>query len=103
MLGGIDTRLCFLRGNAMPGRVRMTLKAAIYASLRSAATFTGIRELQQIAYRLYARRLRREMAGRPLPRHVGLIMDGNRRWALGAAWPARAWATSTAPSMPKRC
>jgi short-chain Z-isoprenyl diphosphate synthase len=82
-LGGIDTRLRFLRGNAMPGRVRMTLKAAIYSSLRSAATVTGIGKLQQIAYRLYARRLRREMAGRPIPRHVGMIMDGNRRWALG--------------------
>jgi short-chain Z-isoprenyl diphosphate synthase len=82
-LGGIDTRLRFLRGNAMPGRVRMTLKAALYASLRSAAAVTGIGKLRQIAYRLYARRLRREMAGRPVPRHVGLIMDGNRRWALG--------------------
>jgi Putative undecaprenyl diphosphate synthase len=83
MLGGIDTRLRFLRGNAMPGRVRMTLKAAVNTSLRSAATVTGIRGLRQIAYRLYARRLRREMTGRALPRHVGLIMDGNRRWALG--------------------
>jgi short-chain Z-isoprenyl diphosphate synthase len=83
MLGGIDIRLRFLRGDAMPGRVRMTLRAAVHALLRSAATATGIRELQQIAYRLYARRLRREIAGRALPRHVGLIMDGNRRWALG--------------------
>jgi short-chain Z-isoprenyl diphosphate synthase len=82
-LGGIDTRLRFLRGNAMPGRVRMTLKGAIYSSLRSAAAVTGIGKLQQITYCLYARRLRRELAGRPLPRHVGLIMDGNRRWALG--------------------
>ena len=33
------------------------------------------------ARRVYARHLRRGLAGRALPRHVGLVMDGNRRWA----------------------
>ena len=83
VLGGIDTRLRFLRGNAVPGKLRMTARAALCASLHTAAAVTGTGKVQQAAYRLYARRLRREMAGRPLPRHVGLIMDGNRRWALG--------------------
>ncbi|MFF2629492.1 polyprenyl diphosphate synthase [Kitasatospora griseola] len=32
-------------------------------------------------YALYTRRLRRRLAGAELPRHIGLIMDGNRRWA----------------------
>jgi short-chain Z-isoprenyl diphosphate synthase len=32
-------------------------------------------------YRLYARRLRAEVLARPVPHHVALIMDGNRRWA----------------------
>ena len=32
-------------------------------------------------YAAYARRLRRQLAGSPLPGHIGLIMDGNRRWA----------------------
>jgi short-chain Z-isoprenyl diphosphate synthase len=34
-----------------------------------------------LAVRLYQRRLRRQLANKPLPRHVGLIIDGNRRWA----------------------
>ncbi|GAA3517239.1 polyprenyl diphosphate synthase [Actinocatenispora rupis] len=37
--------------------------------------------LRGLAYRWYERRLRASLAGGPLPRHVGLIMDGNRRWA----------------------
>jgi short-chain Z-isoprenyl diphosphate synthase len=32
-------------------------------------------------YRLYASRLRAEVLARPVPQHVALIMDGNRRWA----------------------
>jgi short-chain Z-isoprenyl diphosphate synthase len=37
--------------------------------------------VRRVAVRLYERRLRRQLAGRPLPHHVGLIIDGNRRWA----------------------
>ena len=36
---------------------------------------------REFIYRLYARRLRKQLAGGRLPRHVGIIMDGNRRWA----------------------
>jgi short-chain Z-isoprenyl diphosphate synthase len=36
---------------------------------------------QQVIYRVYTRRLRRQLAGCTMPRHVGIIMDGNRRWA----------------------
>ncbi len=34
-----------------------------------------------LAYQWYARRLSRQLSGRTMPRHVALIVDGNRRWA----------------------
>jgi short-chain Z-isoprenyl diphosphate synthase len=40
--------------------------------------------VRALAVRVYERRLRRQLAGRPLPQHVGLIIDGNRRWAKQA-------------------
>jgi short-chain Z-isoprenyl diphosphate synthase len=35
-------------------------------------------------YALYGRRLRRQVLSGPLPGHIGLVMDGNRRWARQA-------------------
>ena len=37
-----------------------------------------------LAYRLYEWRLRRSLRGAELPQHIGLIIDGNRRWARAA-------------------
>jgi short-chain Z-isoprenyl diphosphate synthase len=37
--------------------------------------------LRDLLYVLYERRLLRQLEGRPVPRHVGVILDGNRRWA----------------------
>lgn len=34
-----------------------------------------------LLYRLYQGRIRRGLAGQTLPKHVALIIDGNRRWA----------------------
>ena len=39
---------------------------------------------RKIVYRLYTRRLEAALAGTPVPRHVGVILDGNRRWARAA-------------------
>ena len=41
----------------------------------------GIRDL---VYRLYERRLEASLSGKPIPRHVGVMCDGNRRWARSA-------------------
>lgn len=37
--------------------------------------------LRDIVYRIYERGLAEEITARPLPRHVGVILDGNRRYA----------------------
>jgi len=38
----------------------------------------GVRDL---AYKVYERRLLASLANAPVPHHVGVILDGNRRWA----------------------
>ena len=37
--------------------------------------------VRSLVYSLYERRLAGKLAGRPVPRHVGVMCDGNRRWA----------------------
>ena len=81
VIGGIDTRLRFIRGEALPGQGHATLMRAVRALAGYVAAVTGLRQLRRCAYRVYARKLRGQLKGRPVPRHVGLIMDGNRRWA----------------------
>jgi short-chain Z-isoprenyl diphosphate synthase len=54
--------------------------AGILARLRVAGRLAGGVALAPV-YRAYAARLRAEVLARPVPPHVALIMDGNRRWA----------------------
>jgi short-chain Z-isoprenyl diphosphate synthase len=37
--------------------------------------------LRRLAQALYERQLRRQLTGGPVPQHLAVIMDGNRRWA----------------------
>jgi short-chain Z-isoprenyl diphosphate synthase len=39
------------------------------------------RQVREAIVRVYERRLARALEGADVPRHVGVIMDGNRRWA----------------------
>ncbi|MCL6422732.1 isoprenyl transferase [Brachybacterium sp. JHP9] len=41
-----------------------------------------------LLYRVYERRLMRELEAYDLPRHLGVIVDGNRRWAKASGKPA---------------
>jgi len=40
--------------------------------------------LRDLAYKLYERRLEASLSRHAIPRHVGVILDGNRRWARSA-------------------
>lgn len=42
----------------------------------------------EFLYRVYERRLARQIKQSQIPRHVGIILDGNRRWAKALGTPA---------------
>src|SRR5690606_14573970 len=44
-------------------------------------TLTSMRSLRDLLYGVYNRSLTRQLPPERLPRHVGVMLDGNRRWA----------------------
>ena len=43
--------------------------------------------MRDLAYRLYERRIEAALSPQSIPRHVGVMCDGNRRWARSAGLP----------------
>jgi short-chain Z-isoprenyl diphosphate synthase len=41
-------------------------------------------DVRDAVYSIYERRLRKKLVGRPVPKHVAVMLDGNRRWARAA-------------------
>jgi short-chain Z-isoprenyl diphosphate synthase len=61
------------------------VRATLAARAGTAVARPGRRlvaEALRPVYAVYTDRLRREVLARPRPRHIALIMDGNRRWAM---------------------
>ncbi|AKK10771.1 isoprenyl transferase [Corynebacterium uterequi] len=46
----------------------------------------NVKLLPRLLYPLYEQRLLKEVAGLPQPKHIAVIVDGNRRWARAAGF-----------------
>lgn len=57
---------------------RAPAEDGLIGAIRHSAPYVGFRDF---VYRLYARRVERYIPNEVVPRHVGVILDGNRRWA----------------------
>jgi len=83
-LPGVDSHTGVAPPLELPGGIRRRLLRLLRPILNIAA---------QPIYALYEQRLARQVARRPPPRHIGLVLDGNRRYALreGLVHPGHAY------------
>jgi short-chain Z-isoprenyl diphosphate synthase len=75
----------------MPDRsVPTALRCATICHVGLAAVLAGlgcvIVGVRSAVYSIYERRLRSQLAGKPIPHHVAVMLDGNRRWARAAGF-----------------
>ena len=66
--------------NADRRALRERLEDAADPTLAEASSL-AVSDMLRLLYWLYAFRLRRQISSHPVPRHVGIILDGNRRYA----------------------
>ena len=59
--------------------------------------------LRDLVYRLYEHRLELSLSPEAIPRHVGVMCDGNRRWARSAGFRTSAAATARARTRSSSC
>jgi short-chain Z-isoprenyl diphosphate synthase len=70
---------------APSGPVRSRAVPAGHSATKQGISGEGLgMGFRDLVYRLYERRLEAALAGHQVPRHVGVILDGNRRWARSA-------------------
>jgi short-chain Z-isoprenyl diphosphate synthase len=74
-----------LPGNPLPGDSLLcgcTYVRGIEEAPVAGKAFGRVRRYARgVADRIYTERLSAELAGKPRPKHVGIMLDGNRRWA----------------------
>jgi short-chain Z-isoprenyl diphosphate synthase len=69
--------------SSLPQPVDATLRQREFAGGLQAMTRTLGNPFKQVLYFLYERSLLRQVKQQPVPRHVGIILDGNRRYGHG--------------------
>src|SRR6202043_3263639 len=70
----------------MGGLARVRAPPVGPSKMRLAVGAVNVRRIKtrDLAYRLYASRLEASLSPEAVPRHVGVMCDGNRRWARSA-------------------
>ena len=82
----LHSRRAYAYSQAHDGGERgLGARPAMSVGIERARAPGGRCALARPAYALYTRRLRRDVRAAAAPRHLAVILDGNRRWA-----PARA-------------
>ena len=64
----------------------MSEASAVYGNPHPWGLSLTVVDLRGAIYSLYERRLRAHLEGLPVPQHIAIMIDGNRRWARAAGF-----------------